>query len=118
MKFALRQVLSETVGDDASASRKTQGKYNCDTLYEVTSIDGYAATFPKGESKPQREKQAPKGKARKFWKTREVLHVKNISSLLSIFAFTPIVNFATTFPKRESKKIWKTREVLHVKSVP
>ena len=94
MKFALRQVLSETVGDDASASRKTQGKYNCDTLYEVTSIDGYAATFPKGESK-------------KIWKTREVLHVKNISSLLSIFAFASIFNFATTFPKRESKKILK-----------
>ena len=51
VRFALRQVLSETVGDDVSASRKTQGKYNCDTLYEVTSIDGYAATFPKGESK-------------------------------------------------------------------
>ena len=57
MKFALRQVLSETVGDDASASRKTQGKYNCDTLYEVTSIVNFVDTFPKGESKPQREKQ-------------------------------------------------------------
>ena len=45
------------VGDDASASRKTQGKYNSDTLYEVTSIVNFVDTFPKGESKPQREKQ-------------------------------------------------------------
>ena len=57
VRFACRQVLSETVGDDASASRKTQGKYNSDTLYEVTSIVNFVDTFPKGESKPQREKQ-------------------------------------------------------------
>ena len=46
-----------------------------------------------------------------FWerseqKTREVFHVKAISSLWPSFILTSIVNFVDTFPKGESKEGW------------